>query len=64
MVDPVTVGVNDCVADTWTEAVVGETETDTAAPIVTVAEALLVGSAALVAVMFTVAGKGTLAGAV
>ena len=65
LLDPVTVGLNGCVADTRTEALVGETDTDTeAGVIVTVAEALLVGSAALVAVIVTVAGEGTLAGAV
>jgi hypothetical protein len=65
LADPVTVGVKGWVAETCTEALVGETDTDTAAGvIVTVAEALLVESAALVAVMVTVAGEGTLAGAV
>ena len=65
LVDPVTVAPNGCVAETCTEALVGETDTDTVAGvIVTVAEALLVGSAALVALIVTVAGEGTLAGAV
>ena len=42
LVDPVTIAPNGWAVDTWTEAVAGETETDTAAVIVTLAEALLV----------------------
>ena len=51
--EPVTVAVNCCVAPDWTVAVVGEIEILTlggAPAIVTAAEALLVESAALVAV--------------
>ena len=42
----------------------GETEIETGCATVTTAEADLLESAALVAVMVTVAGEGTLAGAV
>ena len=46
-------------------ALVGETDTETGgALIVTAAEAIFVESAALMAVTVTVAGDGTLAGAV
>jgi hypothetical protein len=65
LVEPVTVAPKGWVAETCTEALVGETDTDTAAGVmVTAAEALVVESAALVAATVTVAGEGTLAGAV
>ena len=64
--DPVTVAVNCCVAVVCTEADVGDTETltATAAVTVTVAEADLVVSACEIAFTVTVAGLGTVAGAV
>lgn len=64
--EPVTVAANDWVARVRSVAAVGFTLTDTTgvAEIVTTAEADLVASATLVAFTETVAGEGTLAGAV
>jgi hypothetical protein len=61
---PVTLAVKSCVPAAGTEALVGLmlNKTATAATIVTLAEADLVGSATLVAITVTVAGEGTLAG--
>ena len=59
-----TVAVKFCVKLTVTVAVVGATATEIAGSIVIVAEKLFVPSATEVAVMLTVAGDGTLAGAV
>jgi hypothetical protein len=59
-----TLAVNCCVPDSWTEALAGETETDTADITVTDAEADFFGSATLVAAIVTVAGEGKLDGAV
>ena len=63
---PVTVAVNDCVLEVLMEALVGLrlSSTATAATMVMLAEADLVGSAALVAFTVTVAGEGAVAGAV
>jgi hypothetical protein len=63
---PVTVAVKEPVMAVETEALVGLmlSETGVAATMVTVAEADLVGSATLVTVTRSVAGEGTLAGAV
>jgi hypothetical protein len=62
----VTVALKFCVALTTTEAVLGETDAviGGAVVIVIVAEAVLVPSVAEVAVRVTVAGVGTVAGAV
>ncbi len=62
----VTVAVNCCVVFTVTLAVVGATETEIGGGgvTVTVAEANLVGSATEVAVTVTMAGVGTVVGAV
>jgi hypothetical protein len=57
------VAVNCCVRETFTEAEVGETDTLIGAVMEMVAEALLVPSAMEVAVRRTVAGLGTLEGA-
>jgi hypothetical protein len=59
-----TVAVNCWVSATLTEAEVGETATLIGAVMVMIAEAVLVGSAIDVAVRTTVAGLGTLGGAV
>jgi hypothetical protein len=63
---PVTFAVNCCVEPALTEAVAGETETDTdvSDSMTTLAEADFVGEAAEVAVTVASAGLGTLAGAV
>jgi hypothetical protein len=63
---PVTVAVNESVLAAGTEALVGVTlsKTAVAATRVTLAEADLVGSDTLVTVTLSVAGEGTLAGAV
>ncbi len=63
---PVTVALKSCVPTVGTEALVGLilSKTATAAAMVTLAEADLVGSATLVAFTVTVAGKGTLDGEV
>ena len=62
--EPVTAAVNICVIPAWTVAVAGVTDTATTGAIVTVADADFVVSAAEVALMVTVAGVGTVAGAV
>jgi len=59
-----TVPVNLCVLPTTTVAEVGETETETGGVTVTMAETVLVVSVTDVAVTVTVAGLGTLLGAV
>ena len=61
---PVTVAVNCCCAPVTTLAEPGETETATGGTTVTVAEADCEGSAWDVAVTFSTAGLGTVAGAV
>jgi hypothetical protein len=61
---PVTVAMNCRVAPIWTVAEVGEMATAMGAVIVTVAEADLAGSAALVAFTVTRLGLGAVAGAV
>ncbi len=62
--EPVTVAVNCCVEFAGTEAAVGAMLTATSLFRVTVAEALLVESARVVALMVTVAGEGRFCGAV
>ena len=65
--DPVTVAVNCWVWDTATEALVGDTVTDTVEiveVIVTIARPDFDGSALLVAVTVALAGDGTVVGAV
>jgi hypothetical protein len=57
------VAVNCCVSETFTVADVGETETPIGAVMMIVADALFVASATDVAFRVTVAGLGTLAGA-
>jgi hypothetical protein len=59
-----TVALNCCVALVSTVAAVGANVTDTGFTTVTVAEADAAGSATLVAIIVTVAGTGTVAGAV
>jgi len=61
---PVTVGVKVCVAPTNTLAVVGEMDTTTAGRIVVVVEPEKPAGLTVVAVIVTVAGLGTAAGAV
>lgn len=64
LASPVTAAANICVIPAVTFAVPGVTDTATKAATVTVAEADLVESAADVALMVTVAGDGTVDGAV
>ena len=61
---PVTVAVKDCMPVAGTEALVGLMLSSTVpdATRVTLAEADFVGSAALVAIIFTAGGEGTLDG--
>jgi hypothetical protein len=63
---PVTVAVKEFTPAVGTEALVGLmlSKTAAAATRVTLAEAVLVGSATLVAITWSVAGEGTLDGAV
>jgi hypothetical protein len=60
---PVTDALNCCVVPVDIAALVGLTETATTGTTVALAEADLVGSAALVAVTVTVAGEGATEGA-
>src|SRR4029077_15756801 len=61
---PTTDAFNCCVAPVATEVLAGVTVTTTTDMIVTVADALLLGSAMLVATTLTLAGEGATSGAV
>jgi len=61
---PTTEAFNCCVAPTTTEVLAGVTVTTTTGTMVTLAEAILLGSAMLVAATVTLAGEGATDGAV